>query len=265
MATKQVTGLGKLGLRVAATTADRARNGRAMQGVIARCEDVVPPGTTSITLEEAQYYAGRQIQFEITLVRERDNAHVAGLLGTHEQRRERDAATAEVYGTLLLARRAYEATHGEGTGIQLLGLDTTVPDDPLRLYQAADRTRVWLRDPRRPMPEARLPGFTYDAEALAAGLDGPVARLGKALAVLPEEEKHSVDTLVSKLTEMRRLDQLIGQVARMLEALYDVAGMEGESDRIRQSSHRSTESETEESASEESETEESETEKSETA
>ena len=78
MATKQVTGLGKLGLRVAATTADRARNERAMQGVIARCADVVPPGTTSITLEEAQYYAGRQIQFEITSVRERDNAHVAG-------------------------------------------------------------------------------------------------------------------------------------------------------------------------------------------
>ena len=40
------------------------------------------------------------------------------------------------------------------------------------------------------------------------------------------------------MTRMRRLDELIGRGARFVEALYDVAGMEEESDRIRQSSHR---------------------------
>ena len=59
MASKQVSGLGKLGRRVAAATADRARNTRAMLGFIVRCSGVVPPGTTSLTLEEAQYYLGQ--------------------------------------------------------------------------------------------------------------------------------------------------------------------------------------------------------------
>ena len=58
MSSKQVTGLGKLGRRVAAATADPERNTRAMTGFIVRCSDVVPPGTTSVTLAEAQYYLG---------------------------------------------------------------------------------------------------------------------------------------------------------------------------------------------------------------
>ncbi len=89
------------------------------------------------------------------------------------------------------------------------------------------------------LPEPKVAGFTFDRLQAAAGLDGPVDRLGRILEVLPQEEKHTVDTLVSKMTRMRRLDQLIGRGARFMEALYDVAGMEEESDRIRLSSHRS--------------------------
>ena len=108
----------------------------------------------------------------------------------------------------------------------------------MRLFQTADRGRTWLRDGSVVLPEPKVAGFTFDRQQAAAGLDGPVDRLGRALAVLPHEEKHTVDTLVSKMTRMRRLDQLIGRGARFTEALYDVAGMEEESDRIRQSSHK---------------------------
>ena len=144
--------------------------------------------------------------------------------------RKRDRAVVEVYGTVLKTRQGFELTHGEGSGKQLLGLDTEVPDDPARLYQMADRCRSWLRDPSVELPEAKLKGFHFDREEAAAGLDGPLDRLGGALTVLPQEEKHSVDTLVSKMTRMRRLDQLIGRGARFMEALYDVAGMEEESE-----------------------------------
>ena len=54
---------------VAAATAEQARNTRAMMGFIARCSGVVPPGTTSLTLAEAQFYLGRQIEHEIDEVR----------------------------------------------------------------------------------------------------------------------------------------------------------------------------------------------------
>ncbi len=211
-----------------------------MQGLIERCADVVPEGTTSLTLSEAQFYVGRQIEVETLRLRLGDDDHVKNLVGVDAQRQARNLAVAELYGVLLRTKGAFEAVFGPGTSAKLLGLDTQVPDDPERLYQTADRCRRWLRDPQTELPAVDLPGFTFDREAMAAGIDGPLDRLGTALAALPQEEKHSVDTLVSKLTGMKRLDELIGRGARWLEALYDIGGMEEESDRVRLSSHRSS-------------------------
>ncbi len=239
MASRQVSKLWKLGIRVAAATGDQERNDKAMIGLIERCADVVPEGTTSLTVSEAQYYVGRQIEFETEKLRRGDDDHVKKLVGVDAQRQARNGAVTEVYGVLLRTRGAFEAVFGPGTSVKLLGLDTRVPDDPVRLYQTADRCRRWLRDPQIELPKVALPGFTFDRESMAAGIDGPLDLLGTALAVLPQEEKHSVDTLVSKLTGMKRLDELIGRGARWLEALYDIGGMEEESDRVRLSSHRS--------------------------
>ena len=141
MASKMVTGLEKLGRRVAATTAEPARNERAMRGVIARCADVVPPETASITLAEAQHYLGRQIELEIESVCWRDGAHIRELADLDVLRKERDAAVVELYGTTLRTRRGFETVHGEGSGKRLLGLDTEIPDDPVRLYHTAARCR----------------------------------------------------------------------------------------------------------------------------
>ena len=239
MSSKQVSNLWKLGVRVAAATSDQERNNKAMRGLIERCGEVVPEGTTSLTLAEAQFYVGRQIEVEIERLRLGDDDHVQTLVGVDAQRQARNRAVTELYGVLLRTRRAFEAVFGPGSGVKLLGLDNRVPDDPVRLYQTADRCRRWLRDPEVELPEVDLPGFAFDREAMAAGIDGPLGRLQAALVVLPQEEKHSVDTLVVKLTGMQRLDELIGRGARWMEALYDIGGMVEESDRVRLSSHRS--------------------------
>ncbi len=240
MASKQVSNLGKLGVRVAASTSDPGRNNKAMLGLIERCSDVVPAGTTSLTLSEAQYYVGRQIEVEIERARLGDDDHVKKLVGVDAQRQERNAAVTEVYGVMLRTRTAFEAVFGPGTGVKLLGLETKVPEDPVRLYQTGDRSRRWLRDPQVELPAVDLPGFNFDREAMASGIDGPLDRLGAANAALPQEMKHSVDTLAVKLTAMQQLDELIGRGARWMEALYDIGGMEKESDRVRLSHHRSS-------------------------
>ncbi len=239
MASKLVSHRWKLGVRVAAATGDAVRNDRAMLGLIARCSDVVPPGTTSLTLAEAQYYVGRQIEVETLRLRLGDDDHVKKLVGVDALRQARNGAVTELYGVLLRTKGAFDLVFGPGTSVKLLGLDTRVPDDPVRLYQTGDRTRRWLRDPQVGLPGVELPGFSFDREAMAAGIDGPTDRLGTALAGLSQEEKHSVDTLASKHTGMKQLDELIGRGARWLEALYDIGGMEEESDRVRLSSHRS--------------------------
>ncbi len=239
MASKLVSHRWKLGVRVAAATGDAVRNDRAMLGLIARCSDVVPPGTTSLTLAEAQYYVGRQIEVETLRLRLGDDDHVKKLVGVDALRQARNGAVTELYGVLLRTKGAFDLVFGPGNSVKLLGLDTRVPDDPVRLYQTGDRTRRWLRDPQVLLPAVELPGFSFEREAMAAGIDGPTDRLNAALAGLSQEEKHSVDTLALKLTGMKQLDELIGRGARWLEALYDIGGMEAESDRVRQSSHRS--------------------------
>ena len=211
-----------------------------MRGLIGRCAEVVPEGTTSLTLTEAQLYVGQQIELEIARLRRGDNEHVRKLVGVDAQRQARNQAATEVYGSMLRTRRAFDAMFGPGSSKQLLGLDTKVPEDPRQLLQTGDRCRNWLRDPEVALPPVQLPGFVFDREALATGLDGPLDRLGTTLTVLPQEEKHSVDTLAVKLAAMRRLDELIGRGARWLEALYDIAGMEAESDRVRLSSHQAS-------------------------
>ncbi|MEE8524725.1 MAG: hypothetical protein V3T72_12395, partial [Thermoanaerobaculia bacterium] len=110
---------------------------------------------------------------------------------------------------------------------------------PMRLHQTAARCLRWLKDPEWVLPETVGTGFNFDRDGTAAAIDAPLKRLETAMAAIPEELRGSIDTLVSKHVSLDRFQKLVGRSARFLEALYDVAGMEGESDRIRRSSHRS--------------------------
>ncbi len=241
MSSRLVHGTAKLGGRVAATTADPERNRRAMQGLIELCSDVVPAGTTSLTLEEAQHYLGRQIEHDIEELRADDDDHVAQVTGLGEERQVRDRSFTTLYAMLLQARRAVEVIHGPGSGKKLLGFTNEVPTLPAQLHQAAERCRRWLVESRFTLDEQKQFAFLrFDPETMIREMEEPLRVLGSSLGVLPAEEKTSVDTLAAKLRRMRRLDRMIGQAARFLEALYDLAGMDLESDRIRQSSHKAS-------------------------
>ncbi len=237
MASKMVSGTVKLGRRVAAAGADRARNLRVVQGVIELCSDVVPPGTTSLTLEQAQYYLGQQILHDIGRLQRDDDENVGRQVELGEERQVRDQAYTELYGLTLAAVRIAELAHGPGSRKKLLGSEGEVPTDPVRLYQTARRCQQWLVESRFELAEGRLEFLQLDPQGMARSMEDPLQRLGTSLEALPEEEKHAVDTLAAKIRRKQRLDQLVGRGARFFEALYDLAGMELESDRIRQTSH----------------------------
>ena len=227
----------KLGRRVAATSADRERNLRVVQGVIELCSDVLPPGTTSLTLEEAQYYVGRQIAHGIDRLQQGDDENVARQVQLGEERQIRDRAYDQLYGLTLAAVRVAEIGHGPESRQKLLGPDGEVPTDPVRLHQTARRCQRWLLESRFELPEGRLEFLQLDSQGMARSMEDPLRTLGASLAALPEEEKHAIDSLATKVLQLQGLDQLVGRGARFLEALYDLAGMEFESDRIRQTSH----------------------------
>ena len=240
MSSKLVYGTAKLGNRVAATTANPARNRRAMQGLIELCSDVVPEGTTSLTVEEAQHYLGRQIEHNIRELRAEDDDHVAQMTELGEERQLRNRSFTELYAMVLQARRAVEVLHGPDSGKKLLGFTNEVPTEPTRLRQAAERCRRWLLESRFEFDKEKFDFLKFEPETMAQEMEEPLLTLGTSLDGLPAEEKNSVDTLAAKLRRMRDLDRMIGQAARFLEALYDLAGMDLESDRIRQTSHRAS-------------------------
>ena len=240
MASKMVSGTVKLARRVAATTSDRPRNQRVAQGVIELCADVVPAGTTTLSLEETQYYVGQQMEHDLNELQQADDENVARQVELGEERQVRDRAYTKLYGLTLTAARLVEIAHGPEARKKLVGPDGEVPTDPVRLLQTAARCQRWLREGRFELPEGQL-GFVHlDPEALAGKIEEPRVELSAALKAVPEEEKHTVDSLADKLRQMRQLDQLVGRAARFLEALYDLAGLDIESDRIRQSSHQAS-------------------------
>ncbi len=240
MATKMVSRAVKLGRRVAAATADRGRNQRIVQGVIELCSDVLPPGKTSLTLEEAQFYVGRQIEHDLGRLQEGDDEHLGRQVELSEERRVRDRAYAQLYGLILQVLRIVEIAHGPESRQKLLGPEREVPTDPVRLHQTARRCQRWLLESRFELPAGQLDFLQLDPLAMAHSMEDPLHRLGTSLATLPEEEKHAVDSLGTKVRRMQSLDRKVGRGARFLEALYDLAGMEFESDRIRQSSHQAS-------------------------
>ncbi len=240
MATKMVSMAVKLGRRVAAASVDRARNQRAVSGVIELCSDVLPPGTTSLTLEEAQYYVGRQIAHGIDRLQEGDDEHLGRQVELNGERQVRDRAYTQLYGLTLAAVRIVEIAHGPESRQKLLGPEREVPTDPVRLHQTARRCRRWLLESRFVLSAGQLDFLEFDPQGMAQNMEDPLQTLGASLEVLPEEEKHAVDSLADKVRRKQKLDRLVGRGARFLEALYDLAGMEFESDRIRQTSHQAS-------------------------
>ena len=240
MASKMVSDSVKLGRRVAATTADRARNQRVVQGVITLCADVVPEGTTSLSLEEAQYYVGRQIGHGMSRLENVDDENLGRQVELGEERQARDQAYTQLYGLTLAGARIVEIAHGPEARKKLLGPDGEVPTDPVRLQQTAARCQRWLVEERFELGEGQLEFLQLDPQALAGKMEEPRARLEASLEALPEEEKHAVDSLAAKVRQKQALDQMIGRAARFLESLYDLAGLDFESDRIRPTSRQAS-------------------------
>ena len=239
MASMMVSGQWKLALRVAAAGSDRERNAKAQQGIIERCSDVIPEGTASLTVEEVQFYVSLQIEHEMELARLMDDENVEREVETIGKRLVRDESYAEVYRLMNKARQGVSILFDSRAVVRMLGPDQEVPTDPARLYQVADRCRRWLSAADFEIAEEGLEAFDFNPATFAGRLAAPIARLREALAEVQAESRGGVDALGAKRGSLESLRQLVGLSARFYEALYDLAGMEFESDRIRQSSHRS--------------------------
>lgn len=159
-----------------------------------------------------------------------DNATLAERLEERSPLRQRDEAAAALHARMVEVRAALEGIYGP-LGSELLAIDGRTAQDPVVLHRQAGLAVERLRagDTLPPV----LPGLQADPLALAAVLEPPLEQLGQALRALNEERKRTQEALVVKQGLLADYGFNVRWVARLLEALYMVAGLPGLAERVR--------------------------------
>ena len=210
--------------------------------VTAAADDLVRPWLPNdieiVDLLHFQLCVGERLEAlreELTAI---DNQHAHELQVDRNLRQERDAVTALLREHMLQLRDSLNGLFGRGGGAKIFEDAMLIPPDPVALHQLAGHVRDNLADEEFPMPEPVEQGFTLDRAAAVRALDVPYQRLGTVLKRLAQTESESKYSQSEKNALVTGAAVFTGKADRFLEALYDLVGLDGLSDRVRRSSRR---------------------------
>ena len=195
-----------------------------------------------ITLLDLQLFIAERLEEERRSLTEVDNQHNHELQIDRNLRQERDAATAQLREKLLQLRDSLDGLFGPGGSAKIFEDSTRIPVDPMALAQFAGHVVANLADEEFPMPTPLQKGFTLDRRETVRDLEGPYRQLDTVLRQLESTESDSKYSQTRKDVKVDVTETFAFKVARFYEALYDLIGLDGLSDRVRRSSHRATSS-----------------------
>ncbi len=164
----------------------------------------------------------------------------------------RDNSVEELREKLFQARSTFEGVYGAGSSFKIFEEAPVIPNQPRPLRHLARRVVDNLTSPDFELPPVREDGVTLDPVQLAKGIEAPLRKMEEAMAVLESRRRAYDQSLQQKGSSMTVTRAMVGRIARFLEALYDLAGYEVLSDRVRPSSHRAARAAAEARAAEES-------------
>jgi len=194
-------------------------------------------GETLPDLELLQRLYGRALSDHHTRIVTIDESRIAGLRRTMGPRDRRDAAAREVGDELLLLRDTFDRFFGSKATKQLLAIEAPFDRDPVSLSRLARRAVGVLRSDSLELPPSRVP-VSPDLSRWASQLEDPLQKLDAALAEIQKERRGAEDMLEEKHDAIEAYDRLFLRIARMQEAFFRFAGMEGHANRVRPSARR---------------------------
>ncbi len=168
-----------------------------------------------------------------------DNQHMHELQVMRNLREERDAAVSAACQAMLQLRDSLDGLYGLGRSAKIFEDAPSIPRDPVALHQLTGHVRDNLANEGFPMPKPLQTGFNIDREASASDIEEPFLRLDTALKKIRRAESESKQSQATKNDEVNEVAMFSGKALRFLEAFFDLAGLDGLSDRVRRSSHRS--------------------------
>ncbi len=163
---------------------------------------------------------------------------VSGLTANRVQVTERDSSVEELREKLFQARSTFEGVYGAGSSFKIFEHAPLIPTQPRQLRHLAQVVVGNLTSPDFELPPVREEGVTIDPVALARGIEKPLRKMEAAISALDDKRRDYDQSLQRKGSSMTGTQAMVGRSARFLEALYDLAGFEVLSDRVRPSSHR---------------------------
>ncbi len=232
---KQVIRADKLGGEVSSHAQQHAR-----RVALSACEpfrDEMPPDQEYLDLYEYQVKVGEkldQMRRELATI---DDRHATEQELDRQLRDQRDAWVAEMREAMINLKETLDGSYGPGTSRRVFREDPPrLPDDPVALYRFSKRAFDTLSSPGFELKPTQ-PGVAINPRVLAQGFERPLGGLGEALERLHASRSETRHTQSEKDALLERALVYNGKVARLYEALYDIAGHERLAKRLRQSSH----------------------------
>jgi len=187
------------------------------------------PGSGSSTADLIRRL-GRTLQASIDALVVTDQAHEIKKARGRPVRREAKEAAAMLYREVVDLRRAVEAVGGPAALFKL-GLKGITTREPVALCRVGDAVHTRLPGVASALTARR--GLTFDAAAYLGPLAAATNRLEVAQEASVREQRERDITLMNKMRAMSAFDTCYLSVARALEALFRLAGMDELADRVR--------------------------------
>ncbi len=184
-----------------------------------------------------------------------DEAHQKEVRKERSIRRRRDDSANEIRSKMLDIRTTFERVYGAGLAAEVVGLASDFPHDPVVLERYALRIIDVMKDEELILPAPRVKGSAMGPEEVTEELSPSLEILGEALEAHEPQKRRTQVALHGKREALEAFNFAAGRIARYLEALCYLAGMDFHAERVRQSSHVVEEDETFDSAEEDDEAE----------
>ena len=152
-----------------------------------------------------------------------------------ELRGIRDQAVSEIVSLLVRLRRVVQGACGAESYGKILGIEESVPRDPVVLQRYANLVKERLESGPLDGKTPILEGVALDPTAWALLLEEPLSRLGQALDLLSGESRDTLDSQLEKNALMAGYDRAYRSGANILENVLRFVGLDELAERVRPS------------------------------
>lgn len=213
----------------------------AIDAIVARQSPPVTVGESSEDLRQPLGLFVGNLRRELTTAREdlvaADQRHLAELDNDRELRSRRDEVVNDLRSDFGQLRDTFRGLFGPDDAAKL-ALEGPTEREPATVLRVAQDVVLRLRDPAIALSQPRFQGFTVDTEALVAQLEPKTAELSAIFDELNRQARAAEVTQRQKNLAMEAFDATFLRIARLLEAIFELAGLSDLAARVRPSTHR---------------------------